>query len=88
MREVSRAGKLRILLDRIGVADGCKRRRQRDANEAEALRAWGVRDAAGNQCSLVDIGANLVKLGAPEVEAKEIRSIEYLASAFPRAPSS
>ena len=39
-----------------------EKRRQRDAAEAEALGAWGVRDEDGERCSLVDIGANLVKL--------------------------
>ena len=39
-----------------------ERRRARDEREAELLRGWGVRDSAGALCSLVDIGANLVKV--------------------------
>ena len=35
-------------------------RRKRDADDAEALKAWAIRDAANSApCALVDIGANL-----------------------------
>ena len=44
-------------------------RRQRDAQDAEVLQSWSVRDTDGYCCDLVDIGANLVKLkGAGSLE--------------------
>ena len=39
-----------------------ERRRQRNAQDAGVLQAWGIKNADGAACLLVDIGANLTKL--------------------------
>ena len=48
-------------------------RRQRDADDAEALRAWSICDENSEQCALVDIGANLVKVKDDEALERQLQ---------------
>ena len=48
-------------------------RRLRDAADAETLRAWSIKDDKDEPCTLIDIGANLVKVKGDGALEEQLR---------------